>query len=127
MTLRQTILKQLTELVEAGTWRAQASQIPGVPTFRWTREETTPAYAREGYGSLPPQWSGETYDRHIFLTFVGKSIIMRVCTCPWVRAQDTTPPLWLVGAILADPELAFDTARQIEMRAARRPQSPGGQ
>lgn len=120
MTLRQTILKQLTELVEAGTWRAQASKIPGVPTFRWTREEVTPAYAREGYGSLPPQWPGETYDRHIFLTFVGESTIMRVCTCPWVRAQDTTPPLWLVGAILADPELAFDTARQIEMKRDRK-------
>lgn len=120
MTLRQTIAKQLLELAEAGTWIKQASQIPGVPTFRWTREEVTPAYAREGYGSLPPQWPGETYDRHIFLTLVGSSIVMRVCSCPWVRAQDTAPPLWLVGAILADPELAFDTARQIEMKTARR-------
>lgn len=122
MTLRQRILAQLKELVAAGTWTAQASQIPGVPTFRWTREEVTPAYAREGYGNLPPQWPGETYDRHIFLTLVSQSgpIVMRVCSCPWVRAQDTTPPLWLVGAILADPELAFDTARQIEMRKARK-------
>ena len=122
MTLRETIRKQLGELVEAGTWVAQPSRIPGVPTFRWTREEVTPAYAREGYGSLPPQWPGETYDRHIFLTFVSQNgpIVMRVCSCPWVRAQDSTPPLWLVGAILADPELAFDTARQLEMRHARR-------
>jgi hypothetical protein len=115
-------LTQLQELVEAGTWVKQASQIPGVPTFRWTSEEVTPDYAREGYKSLPPQWPGETYDRHIFLTLVsqGGSWIMRVCSCPWVRASDSTPPLWLVGAILADPELAFDTARQIEMRHARR-------
>jgi hypothetical protein len=122
MTLRQTILKQLQELVEAGTWIAQASQIPGVPTFRWTSEKVTPDYARQGYKSLPPQWPGETYDRHIFLTMVSRSgpIVMRVCSCPWVRAQDTTPPLWLVGAILADPELAFDTARQLQMKQRRR-------
>jgi hypothetical protein len=119
MTLRQVITKQLQELTEAGTWVKQPSQIPGVPTFRWTREEVTPSWARQG---SRPSWPGETYDRHIFLTLVSRSgpVVMRVCACPWVRAQDSTPPLWLVGAILADPELAFDTARQTEMRHARR-------
>lgn len=117
MTLRQSIVQRLQELVDAGTWIKQPSQIPGVPSFRWTREEVTPAWAREG---ARPNWPGEVYDRHIFLTFVGSTIVMRVCVCPWVRAQDSNPPLWLVAAILADPELAFDTARQIEMRAARK-------
>lgn len=119
MKLRDRIIQQLWELVEAEQWVAQANRIPGVATFRWTREEVTPAYAREG---SRPYWSSETYDRHVFLTPVSRNgpIVMRVCSCPWVRAQDSTPPLWLVGAIIADPELAFSTERILEMKAARK-------
>jgi hypothetical protein len=119
MTIRQEILNQLREQAAAGTWTAQASQIPGVPTFRWTREEITPDWALEGAN---PDWTGDKYDRHVFLTLISQRgpWIMRVCPCPWVRCQDTQPPLWLVDAIVKDPELAFDIARQLQMRQARR-------
>lgn len=119
MKKRQLILSKLKDAMLAGTWHAQASQIPGVPTFRWTQELDTPAWDREGAN---PSWPGEKYDRHVFLTLVSMDgpWIMRVASCPWVRASDSTPPLWLVEKIIEEPELAFDTQRILDLKHERR-------
>lgn len=115
MSKRQQVIDRAIELAGQGVWTARSRD--GMPTVSWTRTQPTPAWAREG--SLP-SYPFEEYDRHVFLTFVGSSVVMRVCAAPWVRCQDTTPPLWLVQAVLEDPELAFDTKRVLAMRAARK-------
>lgn len=119
MTIRERLAALVKQNVADGTWEVVAAQ-PMV-SCRWTKEEVTPDWAREGSN---PSWPGETYSRMVFLTFIGQgangSIVMRVCAAPWVRCQDSQPPLWLVEEVLKDPELAFDITRILAMRMSRR-------
>jgi hypothetical protein len=115
MSKREQIIKRAIELAGQGVWTALNRD--GMPTVRWTRTQFTPDWVREGAGAPYPF---EDYDRHVFLTFVGSTVVMRVASAPWVRASDSAPPLWLVEAILEDPELAFSTERILAMKAARK-------
>jgi hypothetical protein len=115
MSKLQKIMDRAIMLAGQGIWTAQSRN--GMPTVRWTRTQPTPQYAREGAQAMYPS---EDYDRHVFLTFVGSTVVMRVCAAPWVRCSDSSPPLWLVEAVLEDPELAFRSDRINAMRLSRR-------
>lgn len=112
---RARILARMNELAGGGSWTVVPSNYGAV--IRWTRSQPVPEFIRSGTHSPYPF---EDYDRHVFLTLVGQVLIMQVCPAPWVRCTDRPIPLWLAQAVMDDPELAFDTQRQLDLKHARR-------
>lgn len=121
MRLKDKIVRRMIELAgdEASEWTAIGTGVGA--TIRWTKTQETPAYAREKRpGQAWAMWEGETYDSHVFITLVAGKFILGVAGAPWVGRQDSDAPLWLVEAILEDPELAHDDTRRWAMRDARK-------
>lgn len=114
----------MTELVRLARdpnsgWEPVPAQVGA--TVRFTKTETTPDYARSSErGAWHALWDQDTYDMHVFVTLVAGKVLMRVSTAPWVSAHDTSIPFWLAEAVLADPELGWDSPRQWQMKADRK-------
>lgn len=121
MRLKDRIIRRMVELAgdpENG-WTALGTQYGA--TVRYTQTHETPEYARtKRPGKQFVMWEGETYESHVFLTLVSGTFIMGTSAAPWVGRTDREVPLWLVEAVLEDPELAHNTARQLKMRAERK-------
>jgi hypothetical protein len=117
MRLKDTIIHRMVELAgdPASGWTALGGQIGA--TVRYTKTRQTPDYMRgTGFG----RWDQGTYDTHVFLTLVAGKFILGVASAPWVGRSDSDVPLWLVQAILEDPDLAHDDIRRNAMRNARK-------
>lgn len=116
MKLRDKVLARMIELAQdqASGWERIPSRVGGV-TVRWTWTHETPEWARTHC-----DWREPTYHALTFLTQVGGSFIMGTSAGPWVGRNDQTVPLWLVEAILEDPDLSQDDLRMFEMKAARK-------
>lgn len=115
MRLRDKITQRMTELAadQASPWEPVPSRMVGRTIRRtWTRETS------ETYLELKV-WSQPTYPAHVFLTLVAGKFILGTAPAPWVGRRDQEIPLWLVEAILDEPELALDSHRQNEMRLRR--------
>jgi hypothetical protein len=115
--LRDRLAIRMDELArdEASAWTGLGSMVGA--TLRFTETVLTPDYHRgDGFG----RWPEETYDRHVFMTLVAGKVILGVATAPWMGRNDREVPLWLAEAILEDPALGFDNARQWQLKAARR-------
>lgn len=115
-------LARMLELVQdpASGWEALASD-HGSPTIRWTKEETTPSWAKEKRpGAQWALYEADTYNTYVFMHLIGGKVLMRSSTAPWVQCSDREIPFWLGEAILADPALGLDSERQNAMRHARR-------
>lgn len=122
MRLKDKIIHRMVELAgsEDSPWTALPTQHGGA-TIRWTKTRPTPDYARSTErGAWNALWDQDTYDSHVFITLVGGKFILGVASCPWVGRSDQDAPLWLVEAILEDPELAHDDTRRWAMRDARK-------
>lgn len=117
MRLKDKLVRRMVELAadETSGWTALGS-LTGA-TLRWTETVPTPEYHRgDGFG----RWPEETYDRHVFITLVAGKFILGAATAPWMGRSDSDIPLWLAEAILEDPALGLDSARQWQLKAARR-------
>ncbi len=111
-------LVRLARDPESG-WEAVPGQVGA--TVRFTKTEATPDYARSSErGAWHALWDQDTYDMHVFVTLVAGKVIMRTSTAPWVSAHDHHVPFWLAEAVLADPELGWDSPRQWRMKADRK-------
>jgi hypothetical protein len=95
-------------------------------TIRRTTEHETPEYARAkpGEGAGFGTWDQPTYHSHVFVTLVGRKVIVGYAACPWVGRTDSETPYWLTEAILADHTLAGDYQRINAMRAERKKARP---
>ena len=82
-------------------------------TIRHTAEHETPEYHRRS-------WDQDTYSSHVFVTLTHRGVIIGSSAAPWMRRDDRDAAYWLAEAVLEDRELAFDTARQLAMKAARK-------
>jgi hypothetical protein len=56
----------------------------------------------------------------VFVTLVAGKFIVSRAPAPWVNRSESDAPLWLVEAILSDPDLGLDTQRQLDLKHARR-------
>jgi len=118
---QERILATMRELVDQGSWAKVPT--PYGFTIRYTITRQTPEavlcsqeeHARNPFG----RWPEPEYQAMVFVTLTLGGVVMRVAPAPWVGARDTEIPFWLAEAVLADPELAFDTERQRAMRSAR--------
>lgn len=115
MKLRDKIVKRMVELAgdEASAWTAIESRYGATLRRTWTCQ--TGRSVRE-----LKVWSEPTYQAHVFLTLVAGKFILGTAPAPWVGRRDQEIPLWLVEAILDEPELALDSHRQLDLRHARR-------
>ena len=113
-TLKDRVVRRMTELAGSpeSPWTAIETNVGA--TIRRTWQEATPDWARPHY------WPEESYQAHVFLTLVAGTFILGRAASPWTGRQDSNVPLWLVEAILEDPELGLDSERQMAMRHARR-------
>jgi hypothetical protein len=117
MRLKDKLARRMVELAvdQASPWTALGSMVGA--TIRFTETVPTPDYHRgTGFG----RWDQDTYDRQVFLTLVAGKFILGVATAPWMGRSDSDIPLWLAEAILEDPALGFDSARQWQLKAERR-------
>lgn len=113
MKLKDKLAHRMVELAgdpESG-WTALGSLVGA--TLRFTTTSPTPDYMRYA-------WDEDTYDSHVFLTLVAGKFILGMATAPWMGRRDSDIPLWLAEAILEDPALGLDSARMLDLRAARR-------
>lgn len=110
----ETVLEALSRSVRCG-W----TRIPSPVGVRWTYTHTvtrqTPEWAKDGY----IKWSQDTYNSVVLLTPVGRKVIMRRHSAPWVRADDFDIPNWMALAILADPEIGHDRRRMLLLQRER--------
>lgn len=86
--------------------------VPGAGyTVRWGEICPTPEYVRRPYLGTRSLWDQDTYSRLVFVTLVGSvtnfSVLVRVCSAPWVGAQDTSATLTRALQVLEDPGCVF--------------------
>ena len=112
-SLKDRLVRRMVELAGSpeSEWTAIETRVGA--TVRRTWQEATPQWARR-------DWPEESYHAHVFLTLVAGTFILGRAAAPWVGRQDTNIPLYLVEAILEDPELGLDAQRQMDLRHARR-------
>lgn len=123
--MAEKFLAQMIEKVQTpeSGWVPVPGQVGS--TMRFTKTERTPDYARSSErGAWHALWDQDTYDMHVFVTLVAGKVLMRVSTAPWVSARDQSIPFWLAEAVLADPELAWDSPRQWRLKAERKAKKP---
>lgn len=116
MIRAEQIRERILELARSGgIWEP----VPTVGlTIRRTQTQTTPDYARKPWReNARPLWDQDTYSTYVFVTLVGRKVILGVSQAPWVGFTDRQIPLWLADLVLLDPSLALDPER---MLAARR-------
>jgi hypothetical protein len=97
--------------------------VPGIGlTIRHTDQHETPEAnrAKPGEGAGFGTWDQPTYHSHVFITMVGRKVILGWASCPWVSRNDSEIPLWLAEAILGDHTLAGDYQRINAMRTERK-------
>jgi hypothetical protein len=111
---KDRVIRRMVELAGSpeSPWTAIETRVGATVRRTWTNE--TPEWARR-------DWSEPTYHAHVFLTLVAGTFLLGRAPAPWVGRTDSNVPLYLVEAILEDPELGLDTQRQLELRAARKP------
>lgn len=117
---QREVLEAMIAGVKAGTWTDVSRPMIGITVMHKVTEPTPDYVTRD-------MWPGQTYDRLVHLTFVGSKVLLRVSPAQWVASSESAVPYWLALAILADPELGHDSARQLEMRRARRQANNTGQ
>lgn len=114
--IRQRIVQLATE---GRTWEP-VPKAYGL-TVRHTVTEKTPDYARKPWReSAEPLWGQDTYNTHVFVTMIGRKVILGAASAPWMGRTDTDVPLWLAEMILDDPSLGLDSHRQVELRNQRK-------
>lgn len=121
MSKADEIRKRIIELAQDkdGPWELVPSMYS--LTIRHTTEHPTPDWARtQRHGQTFALWTGEVYASHVFVSMVGRKVIVGTCAAPWIQRRDQDCPLWLAEMILADPALGLDTERIIQLRAQRR-------
>lgn len=70
-------------------------------TLRRTWTVPTPEICRsKGPGDTFGKWACDTYDRHLFVTIVGSSVIVGDARAPWVGRSDTRVSMARAIAIL---------------------------
>ena len=115
---QKELLAAMIAAVKTGTWTDVSRPMLGV-TVRHKIEQPTPDYVTKA------MWPGQTYSSCCFLTFTGRTVIMRMSIAPWVNSSEFPVPYWLALAVLADPSLGYDSHRQLELRNERRRRAPG--
>lgn len=93
--------------IAAGRWMPVDGK-----TIRWSRQVSTPDYAREPGRTGRALWPEDTYTQRVFMTFLfgstHRSVLVRIDRAPWVEAQDRKVTLDAAENILRNPELELD-------------------
>lgn len=104
MARHEEVIAAVRAGVESGTWTAVDRQ-----TIRYTEERPFPRDHPmrswpSSWGGRPPyrDW-GPTFDRHLFVTVVGKSKILGVSGGPWTGRRDSPMTNTRTLEILKDP------------------------
>lgn len=115
MTTRAQLVEKIRERVAAGAWIGL-----GRDTVRWSRQRTTPDACRApGSRGGPALWPDPVYTQFVFLSVVGRNVILGTAAAPWTNRVDQEVPLWLAELIVEDPPLALDTQRRLTLAAER--------
>ena len=71
-------------------------------TWKWRQEVETPKVIRDHQ-----TWRQRTFWRRLFLTIIGRKVILRVDRCPWVACRDMDYTNKRALEVIADPEGVF--------------------